>query len=526
MCFRKRREFPGAVEIQTFDRNRPETSLVPTCRIVIIGASKESDLPPRHGCGMTSSAFNLFLALVLCQTPDSTWQFTPQFQPGLELVYVGDVREESNSSNVQFQRHYRLETLLFVLDKQAKFSNVALMTTLNVPTPGAQAKQVPSHVRLELAKVDEQGQLLLAKTGRWLAPLEGPAYLEAGFLLEAPLVKVGKNSVWDVAEEGRGIRSIRIVGTELCSGVSCVKIACLQQSDDWDRPRADRTAWRRQETIWFAPQLGGIAYRVERLVERRDPARERPTYRCETHYELISSPLRYSNSLFEDRQLEIVQARKFQDDAAPFFIQPAEYRVPIEALRKKVAKHLEQPQATPYRKATLHLATRLEGAIVGGSAAPESVGEPRPIQAAVGVGQKVPDLLLADLVQQSSLRLSKLHGKPILIVYLNPDTEIGEETVRFANRLHRKYEGSFHLVGMPLGKDAEALRKWHAEQKIPFPICDGNAFHVLFRVEATPRFIVLDAAGNLRAAFTGWGLHSEWEIARELKSYFPKKTSK
>ena len=30
----------------------------------------------------------------------------------------------------------------------------------------------------------------------------------------------------------------------------------VQQTEDWDRPRADRGAWRRQEVVWISPRTG------------------------------------------------------------------------------------------------------------------------------------------------------------------------------------------------------------------------------------------------------------------------------
>jgi hypothetical protein len=42
----------------------------------------------------------------------------------------------------------------------------------------------------------------------------------------------------ETLEEGQPIRSWSVAGTELINATSCVKLVGVQQSDDWDRPRA------------------------------------------------------------------------------------------------------------------------------------------------------------------------------------------------------------------------------------------------------------------------------------------------
>ena len=46
----------------------------------------------------------------------------------------------------------------------------------------------------------------------------------------------------------------QVVGTESSGGVACIKLVGVQQSDDWERTRADHVAWRRRDVIWLHPQ--------------------------------------------------------------------------------------------------------------------------------------------------------------------------------------------------------------------------------------------------------------------------------
>src|SRR4029077_10730783 len=91
-------------------------------------------------------------------------KLAPQLFPGLELAYSGTFTEEALVPGVQFQRTYRLETTLFVLEAHAHCWDVAFLTALRLhPLPrGADPGKAgePASVRLELAKVDKKGRLM------------------------------------------------------------------------------------------------------------------------------------------------------------------------------------------------------------------------------------------------------------------------------------------------------------------------------------------------------------------------------
>src|SRR4029077_13975125 len=113
--------------------------------------------------------------------------------------------------------------------------------------------------------------------------------------------------------EGRPPRAWQIVGAESVGGITCVKVVGTQQSDDWERPRGDQASWRRHDTVWLIPQMG-IAQKVERVIECREPARREPSHRSVVRYELESKPT-YPGRFLEDRRRETLKAKKFQDEA-------------------------------------------------------------------------------------------------------------------------------------------------------------------------------------------------------------------
>jgi hypothetical protein len=446
------------------------------------------------------------------------WHLAPQLPRGQELVYTGTYLDEALAPNVKHQKIYRLEARLFVLDSARQTTEVAILTALtdmdNRPSPDT--KPVPASVRCELARLDNQGRLRSLDNRALTLPVYGPATLEFGFLAEVPLTPVRKNEQWDVREEGRPIRTWQAVGTETCAGVTCVKLVAVQQSNDWDQPRADHTAWRRKDVVWLAPQLN-VALKVERIIERRAPAHKAPTHRATVRYEL-DSKLRYLGNMFDDHHREIMMLRRCQDEATPMLKQPVLYRTQIETVLRRLTFHLEHHPETPYRKAALHFKQTLEAARRGEVPVESPTEEPVAAIRTIGIGERIPDFAITGLTERGPVRLQKLLGQPTLIVFYNPATTMGRDVLVYARDLSAKQAGKLHVLAMCLTTDVEAAVKQHKELRLPFPVLDGNALRLTLAVEHTPRFVLLDGDGIIRWESTGWGVYVPDEIARELRS--------
>ncbi len=476
----------------------------------------------------------LTCALAMGQNYDRVeWSLAPQYEAGLELVYRGTCTEESLVPGVRQQRRYSLETIFFVLNNTDKRDDAVLQTALTVREANDDVDNTnsrpPGSVRLVAVQVDKRGRLYARdrKTEQMLSiPLTEPALLESGAFFELPVVSLNLGSYWPEFEEGRPIRNWRLwrdsrgrgQAVEQLNGTRCLKLQASQQSADWDQPRADSTAWRRQDVIWFAPQVG-LVYQVERTIENREPARSEPTQRIVTRYEL-ESRLRYSGKMFEDRKSEIVAARKFLEDAQPLLRQPANSRKQIEALSRRIVKHLDDNPATPYRKSIAHLQYLLQrGEPVGVPNAVEQPIEVRPI----GIGHKVPDFVVSDLMNKGkAYRFQDLLGQPILFLYYSPTTATGKEVLQFAQKLHEDMGGDVLVLGMAVGDDGERVAHQVEELGVEFPILDGKAMQRTFGVDGTPRVVLVDSDGVVRYCFTGWGPHSPREVRGEVNKCLQK----
>jgi hypothetical protein len=465
---------------------------------------------------MMSALLHLTLALSIGQPGqpdvDREWILAPQLSPGLELVYSGISTEETIGTSVT--RSYRLQNHVLILGSEGKVSDVAFMTTLAVRDPNQTAKIAPSSIRLEFAKVDNQGRMKPLPGSTLHPPVAAPPIVETSCFVEAPPVRVGRGASWDVAEEGQPPRSWLIQGTEACGGSPCVKLLGQQQSDDWDRPRADCAAWRRRDVVWLSLQ-SGIAVKVERTVERRDPAHREPSHRTLTSYTL-ESRLRYPNKLFDDRKQEILLAHRVMTDTADFLKQATGDPARLDALLRKVAYHLQNRPSTPYRVALEHAVERVDhakrGEIMTAGYLEESPARLGPLQ----TGQRVPDFITEELGTHAARRLSRSLGRPVLIFYYNPSTEIGVDILRFAKALGDKNGDRMSILAMAVTNDADAAIRQRATMDLPFPILDGGVMRIPFGVDATPRFIVLDADGVIRHQSTGWGSQIPDEIREHL----------
>jgi peroxiredoxin len=370
-----------------------------------------------------------------------------------------------------------------------------------------------------LVRVDLQGKLGADPGAPLAVPLDGPPTLECGAFVEVPRNRVGLNQTWEVSEDRRPIRTWQVNGTDAVNGTSCIKLVGVQQTDDWDRPRGESTAWRRQDTVWLAPRLG-VAYRVERVIEKRETGRRDPSQRSLLRYELETN-LQYPGQLYEDRRREILQANSFAETAAPLLTNPARHQAQLEALVNKIGSYAERNPPTPYREAVLQVKRRVEAARRGESppAVPVDLG-PAATQP-VTLNRPAPDFVAPDFGNPESARLRRWLGKPIVMVFYSPTSQTGPDLLRFAQSLSDTYRQEVQVLGLAMSDDAERVRKQQAELKLTFPILNGSGLRISYAVDATPKVVVVDREGLVRGTYTGWGRETPTEVKEELKRWLP-----
>ncbi len=456
----------------------------------------------------------------------SDWLLTPRWGRGQELVYQGSYLEESLGKGIQFTRSYHLHHRVFVLDKNPQGMELALLTTLkqqpprhNRPAGKDDALPDPGTVRLELARLSADGKLSTMSGASVLMPLQGPATVEAGELVEPPNRRLRPGQTWVVTEDGRPPRTWTLAGVEAMNGTSCVKLTAVQQSEDWDRPRGDRTAWRRQDIVWLAPRQG-IAKRVERTIEQREPARTEPTSRAVTRYDLESTVV-YPGQLFEDRYREITQAKSFAESAEPILREPGKHGPkPVDALLTKMRYHVDNRAPTPYREAVVHLQQRVEFAR-NAPTVPVKLADSGWPGAVASVGQPAPDFVVAGVSPARPVHLHRLLGKPILLVFYNPTSQTAAELLRFAQSLQDK-SAALTVLGMAVSDDTEGILRQHKALELQIPLVSGKGLRQSYGVDATPKLVLLDGDGYVRGTYEGWGREIPQAVTQELERWAKK----
>jgi peroxiredoxin len=448
------------------------------------------------------------------------WVLLPRLSRGQELVYRGVFAEEATGKGVQFSRNHRLEARVFVLGTPPGGAEVAFLTVLKQRTAGGRSEgPEPSSVRLEVAQADLQGRLTAAAGSSLTVPLAGPPTAECGAFVELPQGHVSAGKTWTVPEFGRPSLTWRMAGTEIVAGTSCFKLTGLQQSDDWDHPRADHAAWRRLETVWLSPRHG-IAYRVERVIERREPAHLAPSQRSVTRYELESS-LQYPGQLFDDRQREILLARDLYAALAPLLPEPAKQGPqPFDRVLARINAYLnEHPYPTPYREAILQVRRRAEAAKRGESPPPTVPDSDESPVTVATLEARAPDFLAPNLLTGQSATLHSFLGAPVLLVFYSPQAPLTPEVLRFAQTLNESHLHPVHVVGLPVADNSPGLRKQYADLGLTFPLLAGKGLCLLYNVEVTPRLVVLDADGVVRGLYAGWGQETPRVVRDELQRW-------
>jgi peroxiredoxin len=303
---------------------------------------------------------------------------------------------------------------------------------------------------------------------------------------------------------------------EPVNGIRCIKLVGEQKSDDWDKPRADSTAWRRQDTVWLSPR-GGFAQKVERTIERRDAAHRDVGHRLVVKYELESS-LQYPAQLYEDRRKEITQIKSFSNTLAPLLPRAAEIGPrPFETILERIKKYSDNQSPTPYREAIRHVQRLAEAGKRGETPPDAGTGDPTPIVQVAAMGRPAPDFLSQDLASHESARLRHWLGQPVLLVFYNPDSSLGEDVLRFAQTVRDSNDNHVAVVGLSVSDDNERALEQKADLKLTFPILSGTGLRLSYGVEATPKLVVIDAAGTVRGSYIGWGPETPTSIADDLQ---------
>jgi peroxiredoxin len=463
-----------------------------------------------------TSPTNIVPGRILAPTGDMV--LMPRLSRGQELVYRGTFSEEGHDGRVQFGRSYRLETRFLVLDTPPQGAEVAVFTLLK--HRNGEGNIDPVSVRLERARIDLQGKITAASNVNLLVPLDAVPTIECGAIVALPGGRIHVGQEWTSFEGDRPPLTWRAVGTEMAGGTNCIKLVGEQKSEDWDHPRGDRSAWRRLETVWLAPQMG-LANRVEREILRREPAHREPTQRSLMRLEMESS-FQLARQAGDSRRQDIVQALAYREALEPLLAQPTRCGPHLAALLRRIDQYLADQPETAYRPALVQIKRRVEAA-QRGETPPEPVRDLRPIATGAAVGQRAPDFSASNFNGGGAVQLRRWMGKPVVLAFYHPSSRTAAEVLRFAQQLHTRYDGRVTVAALSISDNEELIHRQKTEWGLTIPLLSGGGLRTSFGVASTPKIVVLDSSNVIRGEYLGWagGGETAREVEDELKHWLP-----
>lgn len=456
------------------------------------------------------------------------WKAPLKLNPALENVYRGTILEECFTPQTQYSRGYRLESRVLVLGQESEGWDLAFLTTLRekeTPKSGQafSRENAGSTSRLTKCKVDSLGHLESSQIDT-LRPV-GPGITphETGMVVELPPGKMRMGEPWETREGNNPVIRWELKGREVLLGNACLLVVGEQKTETWDKPRADRGAWRRMEKVWIS-QRTGLAAKVERTLEKREPARQEISEKTVVRYELDSS-VQYPQPLYEDRVKDVEQTLKLTATAEPLLVQGPKQASTLTKLLKKTEKVFEMYPPTPFRAAFGLEKRRVESAIRGEIPAPEQGRVPEGIAGentakpanGASVGSAAPDFTVPKLGGQGSLALRNCRGSHVLMVFYNPSAPMTEEVLIQVRNWSDSCKGQdLSVLPLSVRTDSASNQKWTGILGKELPIHDGSGLRITYGVEVTPRIVLIDKQGIVRALHEGWGGETRQQCKEDL----------
>ena len=196
---------------------------------------------------------------------------------------------------------------------------------------------------------------------------------------------------------------------------------------------------------------------MERVIEKREPARQEIAEKTTVRYELDSS-LQYPGPLFEDRVRDVDLTLKLSQNAEKQLAPGSRSATALASLLKKTEKTMESYPPTPYRAAFAMEKKRAEAVLRGEIPPPETgriptgiAGEMPLSKAGTGamVSRQAPDFSVPRLGGTGSLAIRGSRGSQVLMVFFNPQAPMTEEVLLQVKQWRQNFSGE-DLVVLPL----------------------------------------------------------------------------
>ncbi|WP_020472917.1 TlpA family protein disulfide reductase [Zavarzinella formosa] len=463
---------------------------------------------------------------------------SPRMEKGLEVRWVGQFTEASFVPGVRTVRAYDVDTRMLVLSVDEHGTDVALFTRVFLKPTGKGIEERAGAVRMELARVDRKGHALAVpspadpdnpepKAKPWpVVQLQGLPYHEAGIFLELPEGKAKTGDIWTREEANRPPITWKVGDLESHQGHIGLKITAKQMTAGFTKTAVRQPEWQRKETLCILPSLG-FASKLERVIERREPDIDDLAFRSVLTLEQKEKSV-YRGRLFEERREEAITAaahtamldRLLADGGRGG---PKSFEALVRRIDGYQTDHLGGD--SPYREATQAVRKRAMSAAKGNLPPVQVTGDELGSSPAkeedngpLAIGKPTPDISAEMLTAEAVTKLSKLKGRPVLLVYFQPTSTSAAALLKFAQSLHTRHRGRGAVMPLVIG-DTTAWKTAYTAGEMTVPIYDGNPVYKTHGLESTPVFVVVDAEGITRHVSRGWGGETAEQVTKEFERW-------
>ncbi|HEX3147223.1 MAG TPA: hypothetical protein VHR66_04025 [Gemmataceae bacterium] len=454
----------------------------------------------------------------------------PRLEKGLEVRWAGSFTEASFRPGVSSLRKYDVDTRLFVVNT-GDYGAEAILFTRVFLKPDRKTVETPGGVvRLDLVRIDPMGKVQILpspadpdnpepRARAWpQVQLQNLPVHEAGLFFEYPDKPLKIGTTWAREDAGRPIINWKVAGNDSFNAQPAFKIVAEQKTTGYYSDRIRLTEWRKQETLTVVP-THGFAARFERIIEKRDTEAEELSFRSvltlEQQGRMVYPGRRYD--WYREEGLHAAAFTAMLDRALA--TGGKEGSKPFEAVARRVQTYLADHslnEGVPFREAIIAVQKRAESAAKGNLPPAAPPEEPAALPDPLEIGRAIADITAPGISTPSTVKLSALKGKPVLLAYFQPGAPSGHPALKLVNDLHARKLAV--VVPLSIG-DVKAAKGLVADVKSQVPVYDGTDVYKTHGLDATPVFIVIDAEGIVRHVVRGWGGETAAMVTRELERW-------
>jgi len=90
------------------------------------------------------------------------------------------------------------------------------------------------------------------------------------------------------------------------------------------------------------------------------------------------------------------------------------------------------------------------------------------------------------------------------------------EVLKYAQKIQETRHGNVTVLAFVANDESTGIQKQVADLHLSFPILTGQGLRQTYGVEATPKLVVIDVDGVVRASYLGWGPETAATVTEEL----------